>query len=140
LRDLLAYKENRDRERHLAINRIAQAADDAWVEGYESLIPIMENDQKDRHVLAAAALTGTQTIVTFNVKHFPETALTKWNLIVQQPQDFLIDQFYLDPSIVIEKVQQQAAELRGGTLQRLLAVHDKTVPEFTALLRRELSQ
>jgi excisionase family DNA binding protein len=29
LRDLLAYKERRDHERHLAINRIAQAADDA---------------------------------------------------------------------------------------------------------------
>ena len=29
LRDLLAYKEHRDHERHLAINRIAKAADDA---------------------------------------------------------------------------------------------------------------
>ena len=84
----------------------------------------MENDQKDRHVLAAAALTGARNCTD------------KWNLIVHHPQDFLIDQFYLDPSIVIEKVQQQAAELRGVTLQRLLAVHDKTVPGFTALLRR----
>jgi hypothetical protein len=33
---------------------------DAWVEGYESLIPIMENDPKDRHVLAAAVRTGAQ--------------------------------------------------------------------------------
>jgi excisionase family DNA binding protein len=29
LRDLLKYKEGRDRERHLAINRIGQAAEDA---------------------------------------------------------------------------------------------------------------
>jgi excisionase family DNA binding protein len=29
LRDLLVYKDHRDKERHLAINRIAQAAEDA---------------------------------------------------------------------------------------------------------------
>lgn len=27
---------------------------DAWITGYESLIPRMRNDEKDRHVLAAA--------------------------------------------------------------------------------------
>ena len=41
--------------------------EDAWVEGCESLIPLMENNPKDRHVLAAAALTGAQSIVTFNL-------------------------------------------------------------------------
>ena len=36
LRELLAYKEHRDRERHLAINRIAQAAEDAGI--YDTVI------------------------------------------------------------------------------------------------------
>ena len=29
---------------------------EAWISGYESLIPRMTNDEKDRHVVAAAAL------------------------------------------------------------------------------------
>jgi predicted nucleic acid-binding protein len=38
---------------------------DAWVKGHESIIPAMTNDPKDRHVLAAAVVSGAQTIVTF---------------------------------------------------------------------------
>lgn len=32
---------------------------DAWVEGCESLIPTMTNEPKDRHVVAAAARSGS---------------------------------------------------------------------------------
>lgn len=110
---------------------------DAWVEDYESLIPIMENDPKDRHVLAAAVLTGAQTIVTFNLKHFPDEALAKWNVIAQHPDDFVVHQFHLDQSTVVEKLRQQAAERHGGDLQRLLSIHEKTIPCFTKLLRQE---
>jgi predicted nucleic acid-binding protein len=49
--------------------------EDAWVEGYEALIPSMANDPKDRHVLAAAVRCGADVIVTFNLQHFPEEAL-----------------------------------------------------------------
>ena len=44
---------------------------DAWVEGYEALIPAMKNHPKDRHVLAAAVRCRAQMIVTFNLKDFP---------------------------------------------------------------------
>jgi hypothetical protein len=40
---------------------------DAWVKGYESIIPARTNHPKDWHVLAAAVVSGAQTIVTFNL-------------------------------------------------------------------------
>ena len=39
----------------------------------------MTNHPKDRHVLAAALRTGAQTIVTFDLKDFPEAALPSSN-------------------------------------------------------------
>jgi hypothetical protein len=50
---------------------------DAWVEGYETLIPAMTNHPKDRHVLAAAVRCGAQMIVTFNLKDFPKARLRR---------------------------------------------------------------
>ena len=106
---------------------------DSWVEGYEQLIPVMNNHPKDRHVLAAAVRTGAQTIVTFNTKDFPAEALSLWNVEAQTPDEFLVHQFHLDSATVLAKLQEQAAG-RGG-MDRLLEIHCKTVPEFTELIR-----
>jgi predicted nucleic acid-binding protein len=106
---------------------------DAWVEDYQALIPAMTNHPKDRHVLAAAVRCGAQTIVTFNLKDFSEDALAPWNVEAQSPDDFLIHQYHLDPEVVIQKLQEQAAQ--HGGLERLLRIHNKAVPGFVALLR-----
>jgi hypothetical protein len=52
---------------------------DARVKRYESFISAMANDPKDRHVLAAAVVSGAQTIEA------------------QSPDEFLIHQYHLDP-------------------------------------------
>ena len=106
---------------------------DAWVEDYEPLISVMTNHFKDRHVLAAAVRTGAQTIVTFNLKDFPEGALTPWNVTAQTPDDFLIHQYHLDPKVIVQKLREQA-ERRGG-IERLLEIHGRIVPEFVSLVR-----
>jgi hypothetical protein len=41
---------------------------EAWISGYEPLIPRMANDEKDRHVLAAAAHGQTSIIVTLYLR------------------------------------------------------------------------
>lgn len=60
---------------------------EAWVEGYEPLIDLMQNEPKDRHVLAAAVSSGTKLIVTYNGKHFPDEALLSWGIERQGPLD-----------------------------------------------------
>jgi hypothetical protein len=111
---------------------------DAWVEDYEALIPAMNNHPKNRHVLAAAVRTGAQTIVTFNLKHFPEEALTPWNISAQSPDEFLIHQFHLAPEVVTRKLLEQADQHSG--VQRLMEIHGKTVPDFVALVRPKLDE
>jgi len=107
---------------------------DAWVEGYDRFISAMANHPKDRHVLAAAVVCGAQTIVTFNLKDFPEDALAPWNVEVQNPDEFLIHQYHLDPNAVFAVIREQA-EQHGGW-ERLMSIHSRTVPEFVSLLRR----
>jgi hypothetical protein len=48
---------------------------EAMVSGYEELIDQMDNDPKDRHVLAAAVVAGAEFIVTANLRDFPARAL-----------------------------------------------------------------
>lgn len=119
------------------VGQIHEHFGDCWVEGYEPLIPAMGNHSKDRHVLAAAVRTGAQTIVTFNLRDFPAEALALWNVEAQSPDAFLVHQFHLNSAVVLGKLQEQA-DGRGG-LERLLAVHTKTVPTFTELVREALT-
>ena len=44
---------------------------EAWVDGYQDLIPAMTNEPKDRHVLAAAVRSQAEVIVTYNRRDFP---------------------------------------------------------------------
>ncbi|WP_206475324.1 PIN domain-containing protein [Microbacterium sp. KRD172] len=44
---------------------------DAMVTGYDDLVSTMTNDEKDRHVVAAAVRGGAEVLVTFNLKDFP---------------------------------------------------------------------
>jgi len=111
---------------------------EAWVDGYHALLPEMKNHAKDRHVLAAAAHAGADTIVTFNLKHFPAESLASWEITAQSPDEFLVGLFGAAPDVVYSKIREQA-ERHGGT-QRLLSIHRKTVPKFVELLGRELGR
>lgn len=83
-----------------ARTRVQQMCDtfpDAMVTGYEALVPVMTNDPKDRHVLAAAVRADAAVIVTNNIKDFPLSALDPYDLDAVSPDDFLLDQLDLYP-------------------------------------------
>ena len=62
---------------------------DSWVAGYEPLIRKMTNDEKDRHVLAAAVRARAPKIVTFNRRHFSPAATSRWHVEAVGPAAFL---------------------------------------------------
>jgi predicted nucleic acid-binding protein len=113
----------------------------AAVRGFDPLIPLMTNDEKDRHVLAAAVKAEVSTIVTANIKDFPHSSLEPWGIQVVDPDAFLLDQLDLAPGLVVSAVSEQAAASRRPPL----TVHDLCgslarcgVPEFADELRRHL--
>jgi hypothetical protein len=83
---------------------------EAWISGYESLIPRMTNDEKDRHVVAAAVRGEAAIILTLNLRHFRPEHLAMWGVRALHPQYFLIEIFRQEQAVVMTKLEQQAAD------------------------------
>jgi predicted nucleic acid-binding protein len=66
---------------------------EASIGGYESLIPRMTNDEKDRHVVAAAVHGKARIIVTFLPAPLQVGApgLEPWGISVLHAQSFLVE-------------------------------------------------
>jgi len=93
----------------------------------------MRNDEKDRHVLAAAVHSEAPIIVTFNLRHFKAEHMKPWDIRALHPQSFLIGIFQQDQMLVMTKLERQAGD-RGRSLRQLLEILSATVPEFSALV------
>jgi predicted nucleic acid-binding protein len=106
---------------------------EAWIGGYEWLIPKMTNDEKDRHVLAAAVHGEAAIVLTLNLRHFRPEHLARWGIRALHPQSFLIEIFRQEQAVVLAKLDQQATD-RGRSLSRLLDILNATVPDFVALV------
>jgi predicted nucleic acid-binding protein len=76
------------------------------------LEPQMTNDQKDRHVLAAAIVADADAIVTFNLRHFPADACGPFGVEVLHPDTLLADLHDLDREVVEDEIFAQASALR----------------------------
>ena len=109
---------------------------EAWVEGFEALIPEMTNDLKDRHVLAAAAHAKARTLVTYNLKHFPMSSTKPWRVTAVGPSLFLKQLYASDPHSVVEVLREQAAEIKRTFADQLRVLH-KAVPAFVEVVCRD---
>jgi hypothetical protein len=102
---------------------------DCLVTGYEPLIRgLTLPDPNDRHVLAAAIRCGADTIVTFNLKDFPEDALNLYGIEAQHPDAFLGCQLDLAPNVVCSAAKQQRGGLKNPPM---------SVEEYLASLERQ---
>lgn len=117
-----------------------RAVRNSLVQGYQSLIDVVElPDPDDRHVLAAAIRARAQLIVTFNLADFPSEVLSAWDVEAKHPDDFLVDQFHLDAVTVHKAVQAVADAWRSppGTADDVLDRLERAgLPQIAALLRR----
>ncbi|SFE15083.1 PIN domain-containing protein [Actinopolyspora alba] len=115
---------------------------DALVTDYESLVPSMTNDRKDRHVLAAAIRGGAAVLVTDNTKDFPYEATEPYDIGVVTPDEFLLDQLDLHPHETLRCLSELVVDRRSPPedLFSFLPKLAKTVPDFCAAVRRSVGE
>ena len=111
---------------------------EAWIDGYEDLIPAMTNHPKDRHVLAAAASAGVKAIVTYNLKDFPNSSLAPYAITAQGPSAFLKHLYDMAPSAVMQTLETQAAAI-GQPISYLLSRLRVNVPAFVATIEKTIN-
>src|SRR6187431_2047084 len=106
---------------------MSRAFPEALVTGYEALTQSMLNDEKDRHVAAAAVKAGAQVIVTSNLKDFRSLPA---GIEAQSPDEFLSNLLDLEPHGLVEVVTQQAAALTNPprSLEDIVRGLFKSVP------------
>ena len=120
---------------------VKKAFPEASVAGWEGLVSAMPNDPKDRHVLAAAIKGRASLIVTFNLKHFPPSALRQFNIDAVHPQDYLLTLWSMSPAVVMAKLAAIARDSRERMeIQDVLFRLGKTVPRFSFQILQEMGQ
>lgn len=99
---------------------------EALVTDYESSIESLElPDPDDRHVLAAAIAAGVETIVTSNLRDFPQDILAAFRIEAVHPDAFIVRLFNLDPDEIRDAAREHRASLKNPP---------KTVAEYLASL------
>lgn len=78
------------------VERMNASVPDCLVMNYEKLTNSIElPDPDDRHVVAAAIVGHADAIVTFNTRDFPEAVLRPYDIEVQHPDEFVMNQLQL---------------------------------------------
>ncbi len=108
------------------------AIPDCLVTGYEGLEANLQlPDPDDRHVLAAAIACRAGTIVTYNLRDFPDELLAPRGISAQHPDQFIEHVLDLNQAAVCKAVRDQRAALKNPP---------RTVEElFDAYLRQGLA-
>lgn len=99
----------------------------------------MKNDEKDRHVLAAAIRGQVDLIVTFNLKDFREEHISQWGIKAMHPQDYLLHLYSMKPTIIMLKLSQ-IAKGKHVNVEDIIVDLGKSLPKFSAKLIAEINQ
>ncbi|WP_233573870.1 PIN domain-containing protein [Amycolatopsis panacis] len=120
------------------IGQMRAAFPDAMVTGYEPLTRAMTNNEKDRHVLAAAVRGHAQTIVSDDVVGFPPESRAPYDIETVTADGFLLDQLELYPDRVMLALDQMVTARRKPPvrLREVLERFDELAPEFATAVRR----
>lgn len=129
-----------------AAARRVQAMDKAFrfaeVRDHERFEHLLTNDPKDRHVLACVITAQVHTIVTFNLKDFPQSSLDPWGIEAARPDQFLLDQLDLAPMHVTHAIHTmvESSSQPPRTADSILrALARSGVPDFANELRRHIT-
>lgn len=133
-RNLVATGHTTEDKSRSLVEAMRRAFPEAEITGYESLIPCMTNDLKDRHVTAAASRVGAQLIVTDNIRDFKDLPD---GLEAKTADDFLCDLYHLSPNSMVRVVIAQSAALKKPprSVDDILRGLGKRVPRFVECVR-----
>lgn len=117
---------------------ILEAFPEAVATPSAALVDAMTNDPGDRHVVATGVVAHAQVIVTFNLKHFPASALSPYSIEAQSPDQFLTHLYDLYPDEMMEVIQEQAEEASRPymTTEDVLNYLQKSTPQFSERCKR----
>ena len=110
---------------------------DAKGAGFETLIPIMPNDPKDRHVMALAVHEEASILVTNNTKDFHPTV---GGIEILSADEFLLGLLTTHSEEMVAIIRIQVSKYKNPPVsqEELLGYYEKQVPIFTQELRRIL--
>ena len=93
--------------------------------------------EHDRHVVAAALAARADVIVTANLRHFSGPDLAELGILVEGPDDFLVDQWYLRAPALADALVEMALHTKRPSLSpdEVLALLERSVPSFVAIVR-----
>jgi predicted nucleic acid-binding protein len=126
-------------DRRLAAMRATFEDADQDEKAIAALTPVLTNDPKDRHVLAAAIVSGAEGIVSFDDDGFTAGALDPYDKQLHHPDEFLCTVLEMHEALTVETIREQAAALRRprqSEQEVLGALQLAGVPRFVAELRR----
>jgi predicted nucleic acid-binding protein len=130
-RNLLAHRKDLTQQQlDRTVTAINNAVEDCLITGYEYIIEGLKlPDPNDRHVLAAAIRVGAAAIVTMNLKDFPDSVLSEFEIFALHPDDFILDLAdLLEPPILERVAKEQRTNLCNPPV---------SAKEFVANIRRQ---
>lgn len=93
------------------VEHMREAIPDCLIVDYAPLITSIQlPDERDRHVLAAAIRGNADAIVSLNTKDFPASVLATFDIEIQTPDQFVLNQIMLNPPkalMAIKKMRER---------------------------------
>lgn len=124
-----------ERTRQLMDNHVL----DCLVTEYESLInSVTLPDENDRHVVAAAIKCHAEVIVTYNLKDFPVSAIARYDMEAQHPDEFISNLIDLSQSKVCEAAKKCRTNLKAPPIsveKYLEILSEQHLPNTVSFLR-----
>ena len=123
----------------LVVEQMREAIPDCLIVDYELFIPSLQlPDENDRHVLAAAIRGNAAAIVSLNTKDFPADVLSKFDIEIQTPDQFVLNQIMLHPprALTANKKMRARWERPSLTASDMIDLFEKRqLPQTAAHLR-----
>ena len=89
------------------VEHMREAIPDCLIVDYAPLITSIQlPDERDRHVLAAAIRGNADAIVSLNTKDFPAAVLATFDIEIQTPDQFVLNQIMLNPPKALTAIKK----------------------------------